>query len=372
MNKAKKIPNKICIFSGDISRGGGTERVGSFLANSLAETGRFSVSIVSITEASPAPRFSIHPQIPRFQLSSQWITPGFGYLPLIFRLYRLIKREGFSVIIDIDHVLDVLSIPCKMLTGISVVSWEQFHFHQTLGTPYRSLFRRFSCRFANCIVTLTERDAAVYRKEGHPRCPVITIYNPANIMKDSVSPPQKENRILAMGNLLDIKGFDMLIEVASMVIPQFPDWKFYVYGEGEKRSELEALIRQAHLENHVFLPGFCENPAAEFEKASIFLLTSRSEGLPMVLLEAKSFHLPCVSFDIANGPAEVILDHINGFLIPAFDLTCMAQRLSELMKDENLRSSFSRHAWDNIHKFDQDTIIQTWTTLLERLQTPNK
>lgn len=364
----KGIPNKICIFSGDISRGGGTERVGTFLANSLLNSKKFSVSIISITESFLTPHFAIDPQIPRFRLSSKWIYPGIGYLPLIFRLYRLIKKEKFSVIIDIDHVLDVLSVPCRMLTGISVISWEQFHFHQTLGTNYRTLFRRFSCRFADHIVTLTERDAVSYRQEGHSRCPVTAIPNAANIIEYPPSPCKKEKRILAMGNLLDIKGFDMLIETARILVPQFPDWKFYVYGEGEKRKDLEALIQKYHLEHHVFLPGFCKNIAAEFEKASVFLLTSRGEGLPMVLLEAKYFRLPSVSFDIPNGPSEIILDHVNGFLIPAFNIEYMAKRLAELMVSSSLRDSFSCHAWDNIANFDKTTIIQKWIKLLESLQ----
>lgn len=366
MKQRNKFPKNICIFSGDISRGGGTERVAAFLANSLTETGRFSVSIVSITESSLL-HFDILPQIPRFQLSEHWINPGLGYLPLIFRLYHLIKQQKFTVIIDVDNVLDVLTIPCRMLTGIYIISWEQFHFHQTLGTCYRSLFRHFSCHFADHIVTLTEHDAATYQKEGHPRCTVTPIHNAANITNFPIPICQKENIVLAMGNLLEIKGFDMLIETARILVPQFPDWKFYIYGEGEKRRELEAMIQAYHLENHVFLPGFCKNIAPVFAKASIFLLTSRSEGLPMVLLEAKAFRLPSVSFDISNGPAEIILDQVNGFLVPAFDIECMAKKLSELMSDSKLRDSFSHHAWDNIEKFDKNKIISQWISLIENI-----
>ena len=365
--RRKNISEKIAIFSGDISRGGGTERVAAFLANSLSERMDTPVSIVSLTESSLHPRFEIRPEVKRFSLSSKWIQPGLGYLPVIFRLYRLIKREGFTVIIDVDNVLDLLSIPCRIFTKIKVISWEQFHFHQTLGTRYRSFCRRFSCLFADHIVTLTQRDADTYKKCGNPRCPVTSIPNAANLLEDPISDCQKEKIVISFGNLVEIKGFDLLIEVAHLLASQFPDWKFYIYGEGEKRQELERLVKKHHLENHVFFHGFCDHIADELKKASIFLMTSRSEGMPMALLEAKYFKLPSVSFDIANGPAEIILDQINGFLIPPFEVEQMAEKLAELMGNSDLRETFSNHAWDNIGKFDKEEIIQKWIKLIQNI-----
>ena len=87
----------------------------------------------------------------------------------------------------------------------------------------------------------------------------------------------------------------------------------------------------------------------------------------MVLLEAKYFRLPTVSYDIMCGPSDIILDQTNGFLVPPGDIDTMVQKLSALMSDEALRHSFSKHAWDNIDKFNNQTILSQWTTTIRSL-----
>ena len=127
------------------------------------------------------------------------------------------------------------------------------------------------------------------------------------------------------------------------------------------------MIHNNHLENHIILMDFDSNISSLYKKASIYLMTSRSEGLSMVLIEAKYFHLPSVSYDISYGPGEIILDQTNGFLLPPGDIDTMVQKLSALMSDETLRHSFSKHAWDNIDKFNNQTILSQWTTTIRSL-----
>lgn len=191
-NNPSQTNIKICLFSGDISRPGGTERVAVFLANGLCRDPRFDISIVSITESEPEPAFKISAEIPRYTLSDKWVVPGPGYLKVISRLSRLIRKEKFSVIIDVDTVLDILSIPCKWLTGVKVISWEHFHFFADLGTSYRAWCRKAACRFSDYIVTLTERDASVWKEYGRPKCPVQAIHNPSDYMPPYDSSIQRE------------------------------------------------------------------------------------------------------------------------------------------------------------------------------------
>lgn len=360
----------ICIFSGDISRHGGTERVAIALAESLQALPNFSVSIVSLTEANLPPAFPINTSIPRFKLSKKWVQPGPGYFPLIWRLFRLVKKQNFSVIIDVDTVLDILSIPCKWLTKVKVISWEHFNYFEVLGTSYRTLCRRVTCLFSDSIVTLTEKDAENWKNNGKPRCPVTAIPNLTTYLSDEdFSAPifSREKIILSVGALVPIKGFEDIILIARKIIPSFPDWKFLIVGNGPEKDKLHRLIHNNHLENHIILMDFDSNISSLYKKASIYLMTSRSEGLSMVLIEAKYFHLPSVSYDISYGPGEIILDQTNGFLLPPGDIDTMVQKLSALMSDETLRHSFSKHAWDNIDKFNNQTILSQWTTTIRSL-----
>lgn len=357
----------ICLFSGDITRGGGTERVAAFLANRLSSLPSFRLSIVSITEANETPAFGIDPAIPRYTLSSSWVQPGPGYLSVIRRLIRLVKKERFSVIIDVDTVLDMLSIPCKWLTGVRIVSWAHFQYYELLGTPYRSWCRRLSCRFSDCIVALTERDAAAWRDKGHPHCPVLAIPNPANYLPPYTLPSSREKLVLSAGGLVPVKGFEDVAAVAQILVPRFPDWKFLIIGNGPERAALQKKIRDARLEEHVILQDFRQDMEALYLKSSVYLCTSRSEGLPMVLLEAKYYRLPSVSYDIMSGPSEIILDGVNGYLVPPGRTDLMAEKLADLMENEALRRSFSDHAWDNIRMFDQELILDRWIELLSSL-----
>lgn len=363
--KKTTIPH-IGIFCGDISKGGGTERMAAFLATSLHETGKYQISIISITESQSPPCFPIADSIPKYQLHTQWVNPGIMYFPLIFRLLRLISREHISLLIDVDQVLDILSIPCKWLTGIQVISWEHFHFFETLGTSYRAPLHRFTCRFSDYIITLTEQDQADYIRFGHPHCPVKCITNP--VPDTSVPSSLKQEKVvLSMGNLVPGKRFEDLVEAAHRLIPRFPDWKFIIFGEGPQRQYLETLVQNYGLEKHVFFPGYCSQVSYAYAEASIFALASESEGLSMVLVEAKFHRLPSISYDIKNGPRAIILDNRNGYLIPPFDLDMYTHKLGQLMENEALRTSFSEHAWDNIAPFDRNNILQAWLCVLEEL-----
>ena len=116
------MKKKVCFFSGDITRSGGTERVSIQLANALKQDGTYDICFVSLTEQSENPFYPLDPEIERYHLGEKWINPGPGYLPLIGKLRKLIKEKKIDIIIDIDIVLDVLSIPATRGLNTKVVS----------------------------------------------------------------------------------------------------------------------------------------------------------------------------------------------------------------------------------------------------------
>ena len=358
--------DKVCFFSGDITRDGGTERVSSMIANALARQGKYRVLFLSLVEQASEPFFVLEKGIERFSLGDKWINPGPGYLKLIPRLRRFLKQHEIDVIIDIDIVLDILSIPAAKGLHTKIISWEHFNYNFERKSLYRRYILKYSVKRTDYIVTLTEGDKRAYMDHLNRREAISAIYNPVGEFQPAEN-VEKEKWLISVGHLDPVKGIDYLAEVAALVLKKYPDWKWLVVGDGELKEYLETFIDQNQLGEQLVMTGRVKDVSAYLQKAQIYVMTSRSEGMPLCLLEAKVFRLPSVSFDIATGPNEIIEEGVSGYLVKAYDCEEMAQKLELLMEDASLRKEFSEHAQDNMEKFQMASILKHWNTVLESL-----
>ncbi|MBO7456832.1 MAG: glycosyltransferase, partial [Paludibacteraceae bacterium] len=130
--------------------------------------------------------------------------------------------------------------------------------------------------------------------------------------------------VLAVGRLHEQKGFDMLLQAWKSVEKKSAEWSLRIVGEGPQRSELESQIKSLKLQ-HVCLAGRSHEVAKEYAAASLFVLSSRYEGLPLALIEAMWSGVPCVAFDSPQGPAELLADE-RGWLVPASDVEKLAKQ----------------------------------------------
>ena len=359
------MKKKICFFSGDITRCGGTERVSSQVANALAKEDTYEICFLSLVEQEKEPFFHLEPSITRYQLADRWIQPGLGYLPLIGKLHRFLKAHQIDLMIDIDIVLDVLSIPAAKFLGTKVISWEHFNTEFELSVPYRKWILRYSVRHSDYVVVLTKTDLEVYRNRLGRRDRIVQIYNP-------VDPPEKfdisdrKKQILSVGRLAPQKGIDKLMKIAAAVLRAHPDWQWLLLGEGEQRAELEQFIAENNLHNRLILMGNVADVDAYLRQASILVSTSVYEGLGMNILEAKRMGVPCVSFAII-GPQEIIHDGIDGYLVQPFDCDTMIGKINTLIENPSLRKQFAKQALLSMGDFETETIIKQWKDILERL-----
>ncbi len=354
----------ICFFSGDITRGGGTEKTSIMLANALVRQGKYRILFLSLVEHAQKPFFELHSDIKHYVLGKRWITPGPGYLRVIPRLRNFVIEHKIDVLIDIDIVLDVLSIPVAGKLGIKVISWEHFSYGYEMKSWYRRYILKYSVRHTDYIVTLTEEDRNMYMKKTGRTQNICAIYNPIQEVADCPN-LQKEKWLVTVGHLIKRKGTDYLAKVALQVLNQCPDWKWMVVGSGEDYAYLKAFIKEHNLAGRLILTGRTKDVNSYLEKSQIYVMTSRSEGLPMVLLEAKACNLPTVSFDIRTGPREIIEDGVNGYLIPPFDCEKMAERLKQLICDEELRTEFAKHARNQMDKFRLENIVGRWNQIFK-------
>lgn len=148
---------------------------------------------------------------------------------------------------------------------------------------------------------------------------VVTIYNPVVPAVELIPvyaprhPPDQPFTIVGLGRLTRQKGFDVLVE-AMRAVP--PPWRLDIWGEGEDRSLLERQIKEAGLESSIYLRGYTDKPYEVLRAADLFMLSSRWEGLPTVLIEALACQCQIVATDCPHGPREILLDGDLGQFVP--------------------------------------------------------
>lgn len=214
------------------------------------------------------------------------------------------------------------------------------------------------------LVVLTEADKAAWEKAG---CTNVTVIpNPCMLDNCQLSTihSQFPKTVLAVGRLHEQKGFDLLLQAWKPIEKTYSDWSLRIVGEGPKRAELEAQIESQGLKR-VVLAGATNNVLDEYEAASIFVLSSRYEGLPLALIEAMWCGLPCIAFDCPQGPAELLAED-RGWLVPDGDIAELTAQIAyalshpeEALKCAQKAQSFAQTT------YSEAAIMPQWVQLIE-------
>ena len=170
---------------------------------------------------------------------------------------------------------------------------------------------------------------------------------------------------IAAGRLTPQKGFDLLIRAWPRVARERPDWTLRIYGSGPGRAELEQLIAEHDLGEHVRLEGATKRMGTKMAEGSLFVLSSRFEGFGMVIVEAMSKGLPVVSFDCPRGPAEIIDDGRDGVLVPDGDVDALAEAVIDLTGDRERLRRLGAAALQKAAAYDLPAIGARWDDLLD-------
>ena len=272
-------------------------------------------------------------------------------------------REG--VLITTRHEDNMVLSRCG---SPDVLKIAQLHHDHQFAPKYVKGFAK-QYRNIDIFALLTPQLAEEAREimKGNTHTRVLCIPNFIDALPAPVSADTRKRTILAVGRLHPVKGFDRLIQAFSRIHPQAPDWKLAIIGDGEERSRLEALAGSLGLKDSVLFTG--RKNAAEIEEwmlsSSLYAMTSLSEGLPFVLIEAFSCGLPAVAYDVRVGPRAVVEDGKNGFLVPDGDERQYTEKLLRLMQDDSLRRSMSEQARVRAAAFTRDTVRSIWQSVLE-------
>ena len=355
---------KIALLVYDYTLFGGAEHVAANLANELSRV--YEVSLISCFAEKEVPSFPLEGQVRTFVLNKQTLSIPTHCHALAKKLRGYLKTNGVGVLLNITAGINSVSYLATRHSATRVIYCEHSNlFNQTYGRKHA--FRQWlGAKTADRVICLTAADAEEFRRKYGIGDRAGFIYNwydgPTSTDYD-----EESKKIISVGRLEYVKGYDRLIAAAEQVFAAHPDWSWDIYGEGKFRPEIERMIAQRHLENHVILKGNCPTVIREYASHAMVVMTSYYEGLPLALVEAMANGLPAVSFDCRTGPGEIITDGRNGLLVENGNIDALAAAINRLIENPQLRREFSRHSGEVLPKFDKASIARQWIETIDSL-----
>lgn len=278
----------------------------------------------------------------------------------LLRLWKLLRRGRFDVIETFTLDSNLLALPLAWLAGVPVRiatnhGWAQRD--SRLKRLCHDLLLRSG--MVDILVTVTEAVRRESIREGGRADRVVTIPNGIQLLPleksragtfaNTLGVAVDDTILLSVGRLVHEKAYEVLIQSMAMVVQEYPNVALVIAGSGMLADELQSLIDQLHLSEKVHLLGNRQDVPDLMAGADLFVISSRSEGMPVALLEAMSFGLPVVATRV-GGIAEVLEDRAQGILVPPEDPGELAKAILELLRNPDLRSSMGKSAQRRIEE----------------------
>ena len=363
------------LYIQDILEFGGINRISSVKQNYLINK---NYEIINLCMADKKNNISDYKYDDKIKFKSLYTSDfdRFLSIPIIGRLIRFIyyRFNFLKILLQINPDIIITTRDyIEPLTIILLTFWKkrilEFHGSLTLSEIENvSLNRRLryliKYRFYN-LVTLTYEDKKI--RESNFGGKYYVIPNPNYFIPDKLS-NLKEKNVVSIGRYNFQKGYDLLIPKWKKVSELYPSWKLNIYGKGEQRDFLHQLICDNKLENQVILCGPTNDLNTVFHKSSIFVMSSRFEGFPLVIPESMSYGVPCVSLKCPAGPSEIISDGEDGFLAENSDFDDLINKVILLIKDESVRIKMGKKASENIKRYSIENIMTMWEELFYKIR----
>lgn len=345
---------KIAITAGSM-QAGGAERVISILANLMARDG-IEVKIYiwrSLDVFYPLDRDIEVVDLVKESKSSSLITNC-----TTFR--SKIKKFSPDVLLSFSAPFNILALLSTIKLKCRIIVCERNDPRFVPFKPYQRLLRDILYWLADGIFTQTKRNAEYFNK--YLRRKTVVIPNPIFMSSDQIGSAlgrRKEKIIVSVARLKKQKNQRLLINAFKLFVSNHPDYRLVIYGEGEERDELIALIKNLGLEESVFLPGVSHNIFEDIKSAEMFVLPSNFEGMPNTLIESMCLGLPCISTKV-SGATDLIDDGNNGILVDIDSVGRMYDAMTLLADNPDLRESIGRRAKVLYEKLNVDVIANQW------------
>lgn len=361
--------NRILFFINSLG-GGGAERVLVTLANELSKRGKdVFIAIFNDREAA----YELSPKIKILNISNNTRIKKRTIFDKIYsriNKFRNIRNvaKNISPDIVISFITNVNNDVIFSLLGTKIPVIVSEHTNVLRSYSKKTTFYRMLIYpFATAITVLTRHDYNIWKKKYRQ---VVYMPNPTSVTEIYKDITNREKIVLAVGTVTSwkIKGFDNLLRCWGMICNDFPDWKLCIAGKYNDASlqYLQEIIKESKCKNVEFL-GFRRDIHKLMQSSAIFCLSSRVEGLPMVLIEAMNSSCCCVAFDCITGPREIIKNN-SGLLVKNQDIEDLAKKLSIVMKDDCLREYYASNAPNSVSNFALKRVINRWQILLDKIK----
>ena len=355
---------------------GGAERVLTSLANGWVEIGR-PVSIVTLDGPDQPPFFPVDSRVQVYRLglaraSIDRLDAIVNNVRRLVGLRRAIAGTRPDVVVSFMDRTNVLALLASMGAGWPVIVSDRTAADPNSGYIWRAL-RLLTYRRASWVVVQTQGSARTMPK--HLRRRTVSIPNPvladsvaeatAKARSDAAGHASDPNLVVAVGRLVPQKGFDLLISAFASVVRRAPAARLEIWGSGSEEAKLRDLVASHGLEASITLAGETRDPATAIRRAGLFVLSSRVEGFPNVLLEAMALGRAVIAVDCTFGPAEIVRDGIDGRLVPSGDIEALADAIFGLITMPQDAAALGSRAIEVRDRFAFQDILARWSTLVD-------
>ena len=342
---------------------GGLERVLLHKASYLSEKYGYCVTILVLNEEPGEPFYTVSPalNIRHFNASGRALR----YL----RAYRAGLRQAVAqvqpdVVCVCDDGFKGLLVPLLLPRSRPVLVYERHASLELMRTRWQKTVMRPLARLYDKLVLLTPGNLEEWGVPG-----AVVIPNPLPDF-ETAAPVHRKPQILCVGSLSHNKGQDLLIEAWAKIAARHPEWSVQVYGKGDPAPWITLAAKRGVAGQVAFHPPVAAI-ARRYQEASLFVLPSRSEGFGMVLIEAMSCGLPCVSFDCPSGPGDILSNREDGVLVAPQDVPALASEIDTLIRDPEERERLGRQGRISARRYEIGEIAARWHALLSSLVARN-
>jgi len=363
---------KLLYITNGVNGSGGLERVLSIKASELADSYGYDVHIISLNQGGADLFYDFSPKIKFHNVSAKGhiIKSFFKFIKGYREVVKKINPDVIAVCDDgAKGFLQPLFLnkPCPMIyerhvSKLIVEPEKGMTTKKRITTNLRYALMNFGAKSFDAFVVLTKGNLKEWDLEN-----LRVIPNPLSFYSEDSSLLQNK-KVIAVGKHSFQKGYDRLLKSWKQVVKKHPDWILEIYGASNPDHNLKQLSIDLGIANYVEFYKPVKNIEEKFKEASIAVLSSRFEGFGMVLIEAMSCGLPVVSYDCPCGPSDIISDKEDGFLVENGEVDLFAERVIELIENEDKRINMGKAAKQNVKRFLPKNIVQQWHQLFTLLK----
>lgn len=367
----------------------GTERIFSDKMNYLANRYGYDITFITYEQGNHPMAFSLDKRIRVIDLNTRFfplyklnpvrrvIAKSFQKRKLKSKLHDVLSVVNPDLVVlttyDFDKFGSILTLPYRFVIEshicISDVR-QEFRQHNVilkLFGKYLDSIHFKTMNKAGALVSLTNADKTNWEK--HVNIPIFVIPNLVTVYPNDISCySERSNRIICVGRLTRQKGFDYLIKAWALIANKYPGWKIDIFGSGDLEDFLIQMIDNYNLKESITINKPTSNIFEEYDRSSIYILSSRYEGFCLVLLEAMSFGIPCISFNCPHGPSDIITNGEEGILVPVGDINKLADSIEWMITHKEERERMSQNSREKVKYYLAENIMPQWVELFNKIK----